>query len=431
MKAERTLSAAQPMFWAVCICILSVSATHAQNTVQASFAPVVNGPVSSAAAQADGKVVIGGMFTQINGVARPYLARLNADGSLDSTFNPVAGPGQFINRVEISGSKIFASGGDGIRRFSDNGALDWHYPMQVATFAVDPQQRVVFGGRFVRVDNQYHRNLARLTSSGSLDGTFAPVIGCCAGDGIDSILVTGDTLLVGGAFQSVNEQNIAGNLARLQADGSLVGSFTAAGPSVLDIALAPDGKVYSVSEQTLERHLPSGTVDPAFAAPAPAGFDERFLTVAAHGNGVLVGGNFTFNTGGTRTHLARFTADGSLDASFSAQPNGPVRDIAVQADGSVIIVGDFTQVDGQSHAGVARIVSSGGSAVAPSLTTARSTGGIVVSWPASAVNGRLEFRELNGNTWTPVGIVPATINGRCCVTNTASGPGRIYRLVQP
>ncbi len=417
------------MFWAVYIC-LSVSATHAQNTVEASFAPVVNGPVSSVAAQADGKVVIGGMFTEVNGVARPYLARLNADGSLDSTFNPMAGPNQFINHVQISQSKVFVSGGDGIRRFSENGALDWHYPMQVATFAVDVQQRVVFGGRFVRVDNQYHRNLARLTSSGTLDGTFAPAIGCCAGDGVDSILVTGDTLLVGGLFQTVNEQHLASNLAWLQADGSFGGSF-AAGSLVLDIAAAADGKVYGVSEQAVVRYLSNGAVDPAFAGPAPAGFDERFLSVGTDGDRVLVGGNFTLNTGGTRTHLARLMADGSLDASFSAQPNGPVRDILVQANGSVIIVGDFTQVDGQSHGGVARIVSSGGSAMAPSLTTARSTGGIVVSWSASALNARLEFRELNGKTWTPVGIVPATINGRCCVTNTASGAGRIYRLVQP
>jgi hypothetical protein len=38
--------------------------------------------------QPDGRVVIGGDFTHVDGVTRNYLARLNADGSLDTSFNP-------------------------------------------------------------------------------------------------------------------------------------------------------------------------------------------------------------------------------------------------------------------------------------------------------------------------------------------------------
>ena len=36
--------------------------------------------------QPDGKVIIGGRFTTVKGLARTNLARLNADGSGDSTF---------------------------------------------------------------------------------------------------------------------------------------------------------------------------------------------------------------------------------------------------------------------------------------------------------------------------------------------------------
>jgi uncharacterized delta-60 repeat protein len=428
MKPERTQSVARKL---CCLGGVLWTVTASAQAELDGFAPAVNGPVTSVAAQADGKVVIGGMFTEVNGVAQPYLARLNADGSIDTSFTPAAGPAQFVNRVAISQSRIFVSGGDGIRRFSEAGALDWHYPMYVTTFAVDSHQRVVFGGRFVRVDNQYHRNLARLTPEGFLDPAFAPVIGCCAGDGVDSILALNDKILVGGVFQSVNDAHFAQNLARIDANGVFDGTFAgAADPLVLDMAATVDGHVYRVSEQTLARHLPNGTIDPGFAAQSPAGFDERFLAVADHGDGVLVGGNFTFNTGGTRTHLARFMANGSLDASFTAQPNGAVRDITVQADGSVIIAGDFTEVDGQARSGVARITRSA-SPVAPALTMSHGATGIVISWPASASDGKLEFRELNGNTWTAVGVVPVTVNGRCCVTNLPAGQGRIYRLVRP
>jgi hypothetical protein len=48
----------------------------------------VDGSVTGLAVQADGKVLIGGTFTTLGGVARNYVARLNADGSLDTGFNP-------------------------------------------------------------------------------------------------------------------------------------------------------------------------------------------------------------------------------------------------------------------------------------------------------------------------------------------------------
>ena len=275
-----------------------------------------------------------------------------------------------------------------------------------------------------------NRNLARLTVEGMLDASFVPEVGCCAGDGVDSILPVGDDLLVGGAFSSVSGHASA-NLARVGAGGLPDASFVAAAESrVLDIALSTDGKVYRAGEQVVVRHSSNGAVDSTFAAPSPAGFDERFLTVAAHGDGVLVGGDFSLAGATPRTHLARLSADGSVDASFSAQPNGPVRDILVQADGSVVIVGDFTEIDGQPRSGVARFGREPG-AVAPVLTTELSPGGVVVSWPAAASNGRLEFKELNGNAWIGMGVAPSIANGRCCVTNPITGGGRLYRLVRP
>lgn len=45
-------------------------------------------------AQPDGKILVGGVFTALNGVPAPGLARLNNDGTVDSGF--VAGGGQFV-----------------------------------------------------------------------------------------------------------------------------------------------------------------------------------------------------------------------------------------------------------------------------------------------------------------------------------------------
>ena len=42
------------------------------------------------AEQADGKILVGGDFTTIGGLARERIARLHADGSVDASFNPRA-----------------------------------------------------------------------------------------------------------------------------------------------------------------------------------------------------------------------------------------------------------------------------------------------------------------------------------------------------
>ncbi|MGB1711825.1 MAG: delta-60 repeat domain-containing protein, partial [Miltoncostaeaceae bacterium] len=50
-----------------------------------------DGTVEALALQGDGKVVVGGQFTAYDGTSRPRIARLNADGSLDTSFAPGAG----------------------------------------------------------------------------------------------------------------------------------------------------------------------------------------------------------------------------------------------------------------------------------------------------------------------------------------------------
>jgi uncharacterized delta-60 repeat protein len=429
MKPERTLSLARKLG---CVAsFLSIAAIAQNGQLDTNFAPAINAPIMAAAIQADGKVIIGGLFTEVNGIAQPYLARLNADGSLDTGFAPSQGPAQFVNRVEVTASGIVTSGGDGIRRFDLNGALQWHYPMNVGTFAVDPAQRVVIGGRFSRIENQFHRNLARLTADGTLDPAFAPEVGCCAGDGVDALLVTGSQVLVGGRFQSVNGSPAA-NLARANTDGSLDMTFAAeAEPLVLAMAAGPGGTIYRASEQRLARHLPNGALDPAFATRTPAGFDERFLAVAVHGDGVVVAGNFTFNDGGTRTHVARFDAAGALDSSFNVVPNAPVRALAVHADGTMIIAGDFTEVDGQPRAGIARVLHAApGSPAGPALLTSLCASGLMISWPETTDNVVLESRAIAGGAWTAVSGMPILDRGRLCVTNPVAGAGRIFRLVR-
>jgi uncharacterized delta-60 repeat protein len=405
----------------------------AQNAgLDPSFRPDIVGLVSTVAVQPDGKVLVGGNFSSVNGAPRNYLARLNADGSLDGTFASSNGPGQYVNRVLVAGSKIYVGAGDGLRRYAFDGTLEWIYPMSVAAFAVDAQERVVLGGQFVRMENNYHRNIARLTAAGVLDTAFTTAIGCCAGEGVYAVATQGDAILAGGAFQSVNATNVASSFARINADGSLDSSFVVTAESpVLSIAVASDGTIYRASEETLARHLSTGALDPAFAPVSAGGSSEdRFVTVIAQTDGkAIVGGDFTLD-GTTRSYLARFEADGTRDESLDIRPDGSVQAMAVQTDGDVLIAGNFTHVNGQARAGLARVSQSAtGSPSVPSLIVNRgASGSIVLSWPAPQVNCTLQSRELDGDTWNDVEDAPVIVNGMITVTTPANGGGRIYRL---
>lgn len=98
-------------------------------------------PVLALAVQPNGKLWVGGSFVAIDGQPRRYLARLNADGSLDDSF---ADP-----------------------------ALDgW-----VFALAVQPDGKVWVGGDFLLVGGHAHAHLARFNSDGSLDRDFAAALG--------------------------------------------------------------------------------------------------------------------------------------------------------------------------------------------------------------------------------------------------------------
>ena len=75
------------------------------NIVGSSSYPVVY----AIALQPDGKILIGGDFISVLGVARNSIARLNVDGTLDTTFNPGADSLVFSIVVQPDG-KILACG---------------------------------------------------------------------------------------------------------------------------------------------------------------------------------------------------------------------------------------------------------------------------------------------------------------------------------
>jgi hypothetical protein len=67
--------------------------------------------VDTIALQADGKIFIGGFFSIVNGQFRNGIARLNADGSLDASFNVAFGSGAQIRSIVVQADGKILIGG--------------------------------------------------------------------------------------------------------------------------------------------------------------------------------------------------------------------------------------------------------------------------------------------------------------------------------
>lgn len=105
--------------------------------------------------------------------------------------------------------------------------------------------------------------------------------------------------------------------------------------------------------------------EPMHGQSALDGFDPnangyvRVVVVQPDGK-ILLGGEFTrlAPNGGApvvRNHIARLNPDGTLDTAFNPDANGWVLSLALQADGKILVGGEFTTIGGQSRNALARL----------------------------------------------------------------------------
>lgn len=191
----------------------------------------VLGQVNAIVLQSDGKVVIGGAFTEVNGQARWNIARLNADGTLDESF--------------ANTTKAGVQG-------------------QVLALAIQPDGKVVAGGQFTQSGKTEIQNLVRYNVDGTVDSTFGEANDKQATNGPVYALACqpNGKILVGGSFSMVFGQERRG-VARLNADGSLdtlkLGDNSVNG-TVQAIAAAPTTEVVAGGSFTVSGKTGLGLV---------------------------------------------------------------------------------------------------------------------------------------------------------------------------
>ena len=350
----------------------SSNATLAVNfAVPDSLSVNAGGNVRAMAVQADGKILIGGSFTNLAGQPRNFIGRLNPDGSLDPDFNP--GADNIVNCFAVQPDGKILVGGyfqnlsgqirTCIARLYADSTLDTNFAPSVSlggtpfvnALAVQPDGKILVGGQLGLLDGQFIPNLGRLNPDGSVDSSFSCPINS---PGVLSLALQSDGRIMAGGWFCNNWCY----LDRLNTNGAVDTTFNTAPSSVIDaIIIQPDGKILvggefvsllSTTRNYLARLNPNCTLDSAFNPGANGPVTS--LALQADGK-ILVGGSFTTLAGQARTNLGRLNSDGSIDTTFFPSANSNVLALALQPDGAVLVGGPFSNVSGQSRSGLARL----------------------------------------------------------------------------
>jgi uncharacterized delta-60 repeat protein len=341
---------------------------------------------------ADGKLIAAGYSS--NGVDDDFtLARYNPNGTLDNTF-----------------------GTGGIARTNFNNSFDY-----AEALVIQPDGKIVaagfsFNGAF------YDFALARYNADGTPDNTFG------TGGKVTTDFAGGDDLALSLALQADGKLVAAGlsaadfGVARYNSDGSLDTGFDTDGRvttsiGAFDLAYAvaaqADGKIVIAGETdngvssdfALVRYESSGALDTTFdgdgKVTTPIGSGNEFAeALLIQSSGKIIAAGHSFNNGNADFALARYNADGALDATFGTggkvttdfgnSANDFIAALALPSASRLIAVGG----SGSNFAAAAYVLETPTCSYSLSATSANFT--------AAGGTGSVNVTTANGCGWTAV-----------------------------
>lgn len=341
-----------------------------------------NGAVLDAVTQADGKIIVFGSFTTYHGVYRNKIARLNSDGSLDTTFNPGYGANDYIRYCIIQGDgKIIVAGEftsfnstscNRIVRLNSDGSIDNTFVSGTAannkiwTMEELSSGKILISGLFTEYDGNACIKLARINSDGSFDNTFNP--GTSSNNMIYDLEVdSNEKIIIGGAFTSY-DGNSCNRIARLNSDGSYDATYNVgfgANSLINSVSIASDDKVIiggmfstynSTSVTRIARINTDGSLDITFDPGLGPNEQVRSTFIRSDGK-ILIAGDFSSYNSIDANYYALLNEDGSLNTEFNLTTGASqnVYNAKVHVDGKIFLTGIFTAVNDTSRTNIARL----------------------------------------------------------------------------
>lgn len=435
----------------------------------------LNNPLQKIHLQADGKILLGGVFTLFNGISANKLIRINANGTVDSTFN--IGTGfllssgvaivnnlalQMDNKIIVVGSfsTYNGSNSNNIVRLNVDGSIDTSFNSgsgftslsslaDIKSVIIQNDGKIIACGFYEQYNgNSTSKKVIRINSDGSMDSTFDTNILEYWANGTPSVLAfhTDEKIIVGGDFSSFDRTSIRA-IARLDNNGYVDTTFgCSAGFSseVVDFFEQTDGKILvcgsfgsynKTNANKIARINSSGSLDALFNTGI--GFNHGVYTILTQPDGkILVGGSFTKYKTNFSRKIARLNSDGTLDSTFNVGSgfnvefldSAGVNDIKLQSDGKIIVVGYLRSWNGTTLYNIVRLNNDGsidatfnagmGFNGIPKALKIQTDGKIIVAGAFSSYNGTSVNGIIRLNT---NGTIDSTFSSNF-VNGSASGP---------
>lgn len=396
-----------------------------------------DGVVRAVVADGSGGWYVGGDFRHAGGRPEVGLVHLLANGTRDARFEarllPRADGAFGVDALALAGTRLYVAG-----RFSSLGggsqsvlaAIDATTGMLVGGFrptfesggtvgaVVATPDRVYAGGSFTDAGR---RNLVALASgTGAVITSFDPAQGATprpddTNGSVEALALSGNRLLVGGAFSTVGSR-ARNHLAALDATtGAVDAAFDPNADADVDALLVAGPRLFVGGNFNFlngrPRHrlaaidLNTGVADPAFTADA----DGQVLALAQAGGRLIVAGRFRSLAGIARAELGAVdAATGTIDPGFDPAPGRTVRALAAQAAG-LYAGGEFVTAGAAPRAGLALLDARTGrvKGLRPSIRVrgpfALLPGHILVADGRPEAAGVLRLRELDRRTGGLIG----------------------------
>ncbi len=211
-------------------------------TVDLTFTPQLNDAVTKIVVQPDGRSLIFGQFTKVNGLSYPGLCRLLADGTPDTNFVPpkVQGTGSVGSVVAATDGAVWIGGSftnlggvscNHAARLFENGLIDpacrspFGVNDSVTVLTAQPNGKELISGSFTNIGGMLVTNLVRLNADGSVDLAFRSGLQP-AERALRALLLPDGRFLL--AVSTIADFGLAiepPRLVRLNADGSVDPTF--------------------------------------------------------------------------------------------------------------------------------------------------------------------------------------------------------------
>ncbi|KFF02082.1 T9SS sorting signal type C domain-containing protein [Flavobacterium reichenbachii] len=389
--------------------------------------------ITNAKVLSDGKILIAGNFTTFNGTSSYRIARLKTNGTIDSSFNIGTGFNDDVNDIEIQpDGKIIIGGnfttfnGDAVNRIvrlNEDGTRDYDFLSgtglnsgAVEVIKIDDLGNIMIGGSFTGNYNGVNVNRVFLLNA---DGTIKTDFDLGSGPGSASVLALAvdseRSWFIGGSFSVFDGLN-QGRLAKVNSDGEHDASYLAAGigfnNSVLNILPLEDKKIIVVgnfnkfngaSVSKIARLQEDGSIDDTFNA-GKSGASGLIKAAVLQADGkMILGGNFTNYNGTASNRIIRISADGLQDNTFNIGSgfNGQVYTLTAQTDGKIIATGSFTSYSGVAAGKIVRLMPDGSRDLSFNVGSGfNDIVEAVVIQPDAKILAAGRFTSFNGNSYS-------------------------------